>query len=325
VKTADRQKILVVVCTTIISFPACSGRRYLAIMPGANLDADIMPDHAANDSFMLADDGLTVREDAQPLPDDAAHSPLDWPGADLPPSMDTGVSPDTLPPNDVVAREALLADATDSAREVAGEASASEGGLRLDAGDGGLAPLAGLRIALVGNPNPTPEDSLLAWLEQSTGLPVPRILTDATVLTATMLSSYDLLILECLSRSYSASEATILASWVADGGAIMTVTGFVSSSTDPTNTNSLLSAFGIAYGTYLTGGTGNPARTSDLADHPIMTGIQNLPFWGGFTVLANTGPDGGDGNTTASNTTLAMSQAQPVGVAQVRGSGRALV
>jgi hypothetical protein len=189
-----------------------------------------------------------------------------------------------------------------------------------DGADSGASALAGLRIAFVGNENPNSELLLLTWLGESTGAPVARILIDPSELKAASLADYDLLILERLVRAYSTDEAGRLATWVSGGGAVFSVTGFYATTTDPANTNSMLQGLGLEYGSYLLGGDGSPAMTSNLAGHPIMAGITSLPFWGGFTVKPSAGAD-----SLGTNATLAWADSQPAGVAQERGSGRALV
>jgi hypothetical protein len=224
-------------------------------------------------------------------------------------------------PADVAAD--VAADGADAAIETRGADAVpirDTSPLPVDAIDGGVASLAGLRIAFVGTENPTSELSLVTWLGQTTGVVAARIQTSGTALTAEILSGYDVLILERLVRTYSQAEAALLTSWVNGGGAVMSVSGFYSSGSDTTNTNSLLSGIGIEYGAFLLGGTGSPAYTSDLANHPIMAGIASLPFWGGFTVQPSAIADG-----VGINTTLATATAQPICVAQVRGQGRVLV
>jgi uncharacterized membrane protein len=135
-----------------------------------------------------------------------------------------------------------------------------------------------------------------------------------------MLASYDVLILERLVRSYSQAEATVLASWVSAGGAVLSFSGYYSSGSDTTNTNSLLFGIGLAYGSFILGSGGGPFYITELASHPILVGISSLPFWGGFTVQPTAIADG-----LGTNTTLATSTSQPVCIAQLRGQGRVLV
>jgi len=184
----------------------------------------------------------------------------------------------------------------------------------------GLSPLWGLRIACVGDANPNSEASLLAWLGASTGVATTRILIDQSALTAALLANYDILILERLVRSYTASEAALLTAWVSGGGAVLSVSGFYESGPDTSYSNSLLAGIGLAYGGFVVGGAGGPAMTSDLASHPIMAGITSLPFWGGFTVAPTAGADG-----LGRNAILAWSESQVVGITQERGAGRVVV
>jgi len=194
--------------------------------------------------------------------------------------------------------------------------------LSADENVGNRAGLAGVRIALFGNPNPGSESSLLTWLGQSTGRDLARIQTDVSspTLTAATLSGYDILILERLVRSYSTAEATVLTSWVSGGGAVMSITGFYRSGPDTTNTNSLLSGIGIAYGTFIEGSLDTPILATALANHPVTVNISALPFFGGFSVAPSPNAD-----SLGVDTTLATLESQTVCIAQVRGLGRVLV
>jgi hypothetical protein len=194
-----------------------------------------------------------------------------------------------------------------------------------DSRDAKLSPLAGLRIAFFGNGIIYYSNTLLVtWMSQSTGLPIPRIQTDGSALTAAILADYDLLILERPVRAYSPSEAALLASWVSEGGAVMSLTGYVAPSPDPANTSSLLSGIGLEYGSFLPGSGGSTYPVTDLANHPVMAGVSGLPFWGGYSVEASASADG-----LGTNTTLARLDSPPetwiVCIAQERGSGRVLV
>jgi hypothetical protein len=230
-------------------------------------------------------------------------------GEDGPANSDSGIGP---------------ADAASESLGLDARASDDIGLFPMDGIDGGGiddgTPLAGLRIAFVGTENPTSEMSLTTWLGKSTGVVPARILTSSTTLTADLLVSYDVLILERLVRAYSQTEAAVLTAWVSGGGAVMSISGFYSTGSDTTNTNSLLSGIGIAYGSYVLGGAGGPFYITEFASHPIMAGITSLPFWGGFTVQPTAVADG-----LGTNTILATSTAQPLCMVQVRGQGRVLV
>jgi uncharacterized membrane protein len=245
-------------------------------------------------------------------PADAVDLSIETPGADASPMVDTSV-----PPVDVAdsASEKPGLDALENTDTSPWPDGMDGGGI-----DGSVSSLAGLRVAFVGTENPSPELALTAWLSQSTGVVAARILTTSTTLTADMLASYDVLILERLVRSYSQAEATVLTSWVNAGGALLSIAGYYESGSDTTNTNSLLSGIGLTYGSYLLGSGGGPFYITELASHPIMVGISSLPFWGGFAVQPTASADG-----LGTNTTLATSTSQPVCMAQVRGQGRVLV
>jgi uncharacterized membrane protein len=161
---------------------------------------------------------------------------------------------------------------------------------------------------------------LNTWLAQATTVVPARILTSSMPLTADLFENYDVLIVERLVRAYSQPEAAVLTAWVTGGGAVLSIGGFYSTGSDSSNTNSLLSGIGIAYGSYLLGGVGGPFYVTEFASHPLLVGIGSLPFWGGYTVQPGAIADG-----LGTNTTLATSASQPIGVAQARGQGRVLV
>ena len=236
------------------------------------------------------------------------------PGLDGPDTSDTSIGSIVDSPAEAPGQEASISPVDGSSDGI--------GRVAVDGGeiDGAGNPIAGLRIAFVGTENPTSELALTTWLGQSTGVAPARILTSATTLTAETLASYDVLILERLVRSYSQTEAALLASWVTGGGAVLSISGFYSSGSDTTYTNSLLSGIGIAYGSYVLGSAGGPFYVSQLTSHPVTAGITSLPFWGGFTVQPAGIADG-----LGMNTTLATSSDQPLGMVQVRGQGRVLV
>jgi hypothetical protein len=204
--------------------------------------------------------------------------------------------------------------------EISGALADSGPDVGLADGIDGPSRLAGLRIALVGTANPNSEAALLAWLQQNTGTPVPRILTDSSELNAALLAKYDVLITERLVRSYSATEAAILATWVAAGGAVMSVNGFYASGADNPASNSFLAGVGLMLGSYVLGGPGDPGTTTALLAHPITDGLDTLPFWGGFGVQPTPTTDG-----LGMSTTVAMVDTQSVAIAQVRGAGRVLM
>ena len=293
----------------------CGGHHVLVSLGGG--DGAINAEHAPTE---IADSAI------QPAGEDALGN-LDV-GIETSAVLDSGMESlvDVLPENTESGRGA--ADGMAAAVETLGldaHPTIDTGSLPIDGSlgrtlDGGGNPLAGLRIAFVGTENPTSELSLTTWLAQTTGVVPARILTSSVTLTADLLASYDVLILERLVRSYSQIEASVLTAWVNGGGAVLSIGGFYSSGADSSNTNSLLSGIGIAYGSYVLGSAGGPFYITELSSHPIMAGITSLPFWGGFTVQPTAIADG-----LGTNATLATSASQPIGMVQVRGQGRVLV
>jgi hypothetical protein len=315
------KRLLILAYTAVVCLSGCTGRHLLVRMGGqdGSTDAEHAPADTAASAFetqgpdaLAGDADGPASSDAGIAPADTQDMAVETAGTDAPARDDTG---------------AQSLDATDSAIERQGVDDAVSVDTNpwppdgMDSGESdGVSPLAGLRIAFVGTANPSPELTLVAWLSQSTGVVPARILTTSTTLTADLLAGYDVLILERLVRSYSQAEAAVLTDWVSVGGAVLSVSGFYSSGSDTTNTNSLLSGIGIAYGGYLLGNGGGPFYITDLASHPVMDGITSLPFWGGFAVQPTDTAD-----SIGTDTTLATTSAQPVCIAQVRLQGRVLV
>jgi hypothetical protein len=87
-------------------------------------------------------------------------------------------------------------------------------------------------------------------------------------------------------RALQASEVNAVASWVANGGGLMTTIGIASTAAEMTNANLLLSPFGIAYSvTNVNVLPGNSTVTTFSTAAPIAsqitTGVNTLPVSGG--------------------------------------------
>ncbi len=118
------------------------------------------------------------------------------------------------------------------------------------------------------------------------------------VLTADLLSSYQLVVVEDvragqqgqvgvgqgIGRSYSTDEVEALRQWVAQGGGLMTLTGYADSS-EITNVNSLLAPFGLSYGsTSILNSGGSTTPVTHWADHPLAQGITEVGVANGYPV-----------------------------------------
>jgi len=134
---------------------------------------------------------------------------------------------------------------------------------------------------------------------------VPTDILAAQELTADLLAGLDLLIIQDvqdgqatstvgqagiglgIGRAYSAAEVEAVTAWVAEGGGLMTLTGYVSAKGETTNSNRLLAPFGLSYGSeaILDAQLGPEFPvTSWNAAHPLASGITQVGFANGHAV-----------------------------------------
>jgi hypothetical protein len=119
------------------------------------------------------------------------------------------------------------------------------------------------------------------------------------VLTADLLSAYQIIVVEDvrpgqqgqpgvgqgIGRSYSADEVEALRQWVAQGGGLMTLTGYATNSSEIANVNALLASFGMSYGTTaILGAGGGTTPVTHWADHPLAKGITQIGVNNGYPV-----------------------------------------
>ncbi len=119
------------------------------------------------------------------------------------------------------------------------------------------------------------------------------------VLTADLLSAYQIIVVEDvrpgqqgqhgigqgIGRSYSADEVEALRQWVAQGGGLMTLTGYATDSSEIAIVNALLASFGMSYGTTAILGTGGGTTpVTHWADHPLAQGITRIGVNNGYPV-----------------------------------------
>lgn len=167
------------------------------------------------------------------------------------------------------------------------------------------------RIALFGVAGLNPSSDFVSWLT-SNGSIVERVQTAAgTPLTSDLLNRYTVIILDRLVRTYTVAEAGLLRDWVAAGGGLMAMTGYVNDQANLDNPNSLLADFGLSYVAGLRSGP-----VTMFQPHPLTTGLTSVTFSGGFQISAQ------DPGGSATNATVASLATGAVGVAQVRGQGR---
>jgi hypothetical protein len=172
-----------------------------------------------------------------------------------------------------------------------GGGAAASGGAGTGGSDGGLiidvdaAPgtdsgaCTTLNIGIFGNPGANASSNFQQWLVMS-GTSVQRIQTTATEpLTAATLQPFDVVILDWLTRDYTAAEAAAFASFVSAGGGIASMSGYDNDTTDDWHANSLLAPLQVAYSGPLLNGP-----VTDFATHPITTGLTSVTFAGGYAI-----------------------------------------
>lgn len=136
-----------------------------------------------------------------------------------------------------------------------------------------------LNIGIFGNPGANASSNFQTWLEMS-GTSVQRIQTTPTEpLTAATVQPFDVIILDWLTRDYTAAEADVLAAFVSKGGGVASMTGYDNNTTDDWHANSLLAPLQVAY----SGPLLNQDVTS-FATHPITAGLTSVTFAGGYAV-----------------------------------------
>ncbi|APR76443.1 Hypothetical protein A7982_01790 [Minicystis rosea] len=174
-----------------------------------------------------------------------------------------------------------------------------------------------LEIGLFGNQGAYNASDFEQWLVTS-GAGVQRIQTtpDEPITEAT-LQPFDVVVLDWLTRDYSASEAATFAAWIADGGGIVSMSGYDNVTTDDWHANSLLAPLEVAYGGPLISGP-----VTDLATHPITAGLTSVVFEGGYAISDL----GGDASTRTPIASLLTADGDVnVGYAIQMGAGRAFV
>jgi len=174
-----------------------------------------------------------------------------------------------------------------------------------------------LEIGILGNPGAYASSDFEQWLVTSSAV-VQRIQTtpDEPV-TAETLQPFDVVVIDWLTRDYSASEAAAFAAWVAGGGGVASMSGWDNVITDDWHANSLLAPLEVAYSGPLISGP-----VTDLADHPITAGLASVVFEGGYAVSDL----GGDASARTPIASLKTNGGDVnVGYAIQMGTGRAFV
>jgi hypothetical protein len=167
-----------------------------------------------------------------------------------------------------------------------------------------------LAIALIGTPGGLASSQFQQWLIDR-GSSADRI--DPALVDATVLDAYDVVILDQLTREYTAAEATAFDTWVSAGGGLMSMTGHTASTVSAQQwPNSILGPMGLTYQGALLNG---PVTSFEL--HPISVGLTSVTFLGGFEVVAD--------NPAVNDVVGTLPGGQVAGMAQERGAGKIFV
>jgi hypothetical protein len=143
-----------------------------------------------------------------------------------------------------------------------------------------------LKIATLGTALYPMDDTFDAWLTAQSG---GVVALNSETITPELLAPIDVLIVQDVrARAYEPAEIDALTAWVAAGGGLFTLTGYVADAN--TNVNALLAPYGIQYGTALV--LVNPFANESLPvdvwyDHPVTRGISKIGVVSGYAVLGS--------------------------------------
>jgi len=171
-----------------------------------------------------------------------------------------------------------------------------------------------LRIAFFGEPGVYDESALMTFLQSYPAI-VTRLQTIPSPITADLLGSFDIVILDQLTRTFDPGEAATFVAWLHGGGSVLSLTGYVNTPSDATLPNSLLADLPMRYASAFVGEGAAPIFITDFAVSPVTAGLRQVPFWGGHqvSILGQC-----DGMTQA----VAFLEAAPVGAVCEHGTGR---
>jgi hypothetical protein len=171
-----------------------------------------------------------------------------------------------------------------------------------------------LNIGILGNPGQNASSNFQSWLE-ARGTTVQRIQTTPGVpLTAEVLKPFDVVVIDFLTREYTAEEASIFGAWVAAGGGVAAMSGYYDDTSQDWRANSLLSQLGLAFSGQRIWGP-----VTQFADQPITAGLTSVTFTGGYPV-ADLG-----GTGTRTPVAFISSNKTPVAYVAQMGAGKAFV
>jgi len=213
--------------------------------------------------------------------------------------------------------------ASGGASSVSNGSSAAAGkGILLDV-DAGSTPnqspgtgCARLNIGIFGNPGSNSSSNFEQWVTKA-GTSVQRIQTRADEpLTSATVQPFDVIVLDCLTRDYTADEAASFAAWVTSGGGVAAMSGYHDDTTVDWHANSLLASLGVAFSGERVWG---PATS--FASHPIARGLTSVTFTGGYPVADL----GGSSSMRDPIAFIPGTPPKPVGFAIQMGVGHAFV
>lgn len=167
-----------------------------------------------------------------------------------------------------------------------------------------------LAIGIIGTPGSLAASQFTQWLTDR-GSSAERI--DPAVVDATVLGDYDVVILDQLTREYTAAESMAFETWVTGGGGLMAMTGHTANPTSAQQwPNGILGPMGLEYQGALLNGP-----VTDFEAHPIAAGLTSVTFLGGFEVVGT--------NPGESDVVATLPAGVPAAMAQERGDGKLFV
>ncbi len=167
-----------------------------------------------------------------------------------------------------------------------------------------------LAIGIVGTPGSLASSQFQQWLIDR-GSSADRI--DPPSVDAAVLDAYDVVILDQLTREYTAVEAAAFDTWVSAGGGLMSMTGHTASPVSAQDwPNGILGPMGLSYQGALLNGP-----VTDFEPHPIALGLTSVTFLGGFEVVAD--------NPAVNDVVGRLPGGVVAGMAQERAAGKIFV
>jgi hypothetical protein len=136
-------------------------------------------------------------------------------------------------------------------------------------------------------------DALADWISPASQQGVTDL--GNAVLTPELLAPYQVIVVQdvrvggtgtTLGRHFSTGERDALVQWVNDGGGLLTLTGYESSSSEVENVNLILASLGLSYGATDLMPSGDWVSSWDA--HPLTTGLGSVWFAGGHLVGGST-------------------------------------